>query len=184
MANIHLKRVSCSVDDAGPPVMMRVVIKTHHIDKADKIKRALDRPQIGGFVVESKPDIIKSQQDYIKLEMALHQLTGKIPVDYRDDTPKFFGAPVSILTITATALPIFLRLFDEDKTSTDCFVVRGSEEYVGFSLNDMEPAGGEFLVHNELRAKNSCVSHLLAHSLPFLFISLLSLLQILNHQCV
>ena len=95
------------------------------------------------------PNITAKDAEYIQLEEAMHQLTGKIPLDADDNK---IGAPLSILSVSATPLPILIRLGCEEKTSADTFIVRPDEkEYLELNNNNMDPS---FLHHNELTLKN------------------------------
>jgi len=75
-------------------------------------------------------------------------------------------SPFSILGVSATTLPIFLRIAREGKTQVDIFVVKPGYEYLEFNTDNMEPLlqrshaglqGGpkeQYLTTNELRPRN------------------------------
>ena len=166
-------------------------------------------------------NVEQAEQEYIQLERAMHELTGKEPlsgesiyddikaggatfmfpgrqedhtsqVDQRitniskqiNANPKtskptfaqklskiFRGkrallspGPSSILSVSATLMPIFLRINREGKENVDAYVVKPDEEYVGLGDELLEPLhlqsedcpeGEEtFLLSNELRKTN------------------------------
>jgi hypothetical protein len=131
-----------------------ISVRAPNIPAAHDIERrlsALDNTLQDFPLAKLVPNTLKIRSvdpEYIKLERSMHQLTGKLPLE---NVGIFFGAPCSILTVTATTLPIFLRLLDEDKMYADVFIVDPKEDYVGVSTLNMEPT---FLVPNELRLSN------------------------------
>ena len=122
---------------------------------AHKIQNNLATALVGtvyGFLLITPPHVSAAAREYIKLELAMHRLTGKISLE---NSPGCFGAPCSILSVSATTLPIFIRMLQEGKMWSDVFVVKPSpDEYVGLSNDNMEPSGGHFLVPNELTLRN------------------------------
>jgi hypothetical protein len=90
-------------------------------------------------------------EEYLKLEKALHQLTGKESLPgLGSGTSVKFGSPLLIFNVSATLLPIFMRVKAEGKDHLENFMVETGEEYSG--LPAMEPT---YLAHNELNHKNA-----------------------------
>ena len=142
---------------------INISVRAPNIPAAHEIEKRLSvlENTVKGFpMAKLVPTTLKMRSGnpkYIKLELALHRLTGKLPLENGE---AIFGAPCSILTVTVTTLPIFLRLRDEDKMYADVFIVDPKEEYVGVSTSNMEPS---FLVPNELRLSNAYWSDKVQH---------------------
>ena len=82
--------------------------------------------------------------DPIQLERALHRLTGK----EETELSTLFGGPISILSVSATLVPVFIRIYEEGKAEVDVFmVVPDASEYCGLGPEDMQPT---FLCDREL----------------------------------
>jgi hypothetical protein len=136
--------------------MIEVAVTCKSSRQAEKIKERLETMNplpIRGTTVCARradlPNINAKVAEYIQLEENMHQLTGKIPLDHYGH---YFGAPLSILSVSATPLPILIRLGREEKTSADTFIVLPDEkEYLELNNNNMDPS---FLHHNELTLKN------------------------------
>jgi hypothetical protein len=130
---------------------VKVDVKALNMREVDHIKTRLEELDVNmqlGFSRQGGLGVSKVDQDCIMLEEAMHQLTGKLPLFGRG----WFGAPVSILSVSATTLPIFIRLLHEDKVSADVYIVQPSGvQYVELSNRNMEP---RFLVPNELVHRN------------------------------
>jgi hypothetical protein len=89
-------------------------------------------------------------EEYLKLEKALHQLTGKEPLPGLGSGRSVkFGSPLLIFHVSATLLPIFMRLKTEGKDHLENFIVETDQDYSG--LPAMEPT---YLATNELNHKN------------------------------
>ena len=160
--SVELKRLSKRVDmefnDTSSQI--DVTVRLQEVEKKHQIKDRLASfgSNLDGFLASASkvPDITSNDLEYIKLEKAMHRLTGKLPLYESESQEDFFGAPCSILSVSATTLPIFIRVAHEGKTKLDTYVVRPSEdEYVGLSNQDMEPMDGQFLVPNELTIRNA-----------------------------
>lgn len=154
--------------------------------------------------VQAKLQVHVLDQEWIKLERAMHEPTGKVQFGRQtilDDMYKrkqvsgqrlyfpgregewkvseqncfspvaakdacFSPSPFSVLSVSATTLPIFLRIAREGKTQVDIFVVKPGSEYLEFNTHKMEPLlqrshagiqGGlkeQYLTTNELRPRN------------------------------
>jgi len=133
---------------------VKVDVKALNMLEVDHIKTRLEELDVKimqlGFSRQGGLGVSKVDQDCIMLEEAMHQLTGKLPLFGRG----WFGAPVSILSVSATVLPIFLRLLHEDKVSADVYIVQPPEEkYVSLSNRNMDHMD-RFLLPNELVHRN------------------------------
>jgi len=145
-------RVKIAVTAEDGCVTAKVAVKAFDLPGAAAIKTrlsALDESMMAsGFSRQGDAMVSCVDQDCIMLEEAMHRLTGK----QETERGRFFGAPLSILSVSATTLPIFIRLLHEGKMSSDVCIVQPSEaEYLGLSNRNMEPS---FLVPNELRLGN------------------------------
>jgi hypothetical protein len=145
-------RVRIAVTVENGCVTAKVAVKAFDLPGAAAIKTrlsALDESMMAsGFSRQGDAMVSCVDQDCIMLEEAMHRLTGKQETEHG----RLFGAPVSILSVSATTLPIFIRLLQEGKMSSDVCIVQPSEdEYLGLSNRNMEPS---FLVPNELRLNN------------------------------
>ena len=145
-------RVKIAVTEENGCVTVNVAVKAFDLPGAAAIKTrlsALDESiMASGFSRQGDAMVSCVDQDCIMLEEAMHRLTGKQETEHG----RLFGAPVSILSVSATTLPIFIRLLHEGKMSSDVYIVQPSEdEYLGLSNSNMEPS---FLVPNELRLGN------------------------------
>lgn len=139
---------------------------------ADKITKKLkslastaDGGRVPGFekvTMNDDVNVDKHISKLIRMEEEMHKLTGRKPADDGDTRRLFsshseghFGAPLSILSISATVLPVFYRVADEGKEAVGTYVVEGGDEYVGFTSDrsqlDIEPFSGGYLTQNEIR---------------------------------
>ena len=151
--HVSLRRVRIACEeskDGGGTVT--VSVKVPNCLQADKVTKSLEEADRDiaalGFARQGEMEIRAEDPEFIVLERAMHRLTGKL----KPENGGSFGAPVSILSVSATTLPIFIRLLQEEKMGADTFIVQPSEdEYVGLSNSNMHPS---FLVPNELVLRN------------------------------
>jgi hypothetical protein len=93
------------------------------------------------LLIKDESDVLSRTEDgSLQLEAAMDRLTGKI----KDEGGGRMSGPLLILNISATLLPVFLRLQAEGRTDvTTHFGAPDSERYV--AMEDMRPIRGTFL---------------------------------------
>ena len=99
------------------------------------------------LLVKDESDVLSRTPDgSLQLEAAIDRLTGK----RRHDDGGRMSGPLLILNVSATLLPVYLRLLAEGRTDvTTHFGAPDAERYV--AVEQMRPVGGEFLADKELR---------------------------------
>ena len=108
-------------------------------------------------VVKDESDAMdRTPEKQLQLEKELERLLGRGRLP-ENDGGGFFYSPMMAVHISATLVPVFKRIYDnEGQASTDCFAVKPDESYSG--LDDMEPLrgehGDEFLAEKELILKH------------------------------
>jgi hypothetical protein len=94
----------------------------------------------------------------LQLEIAMDLLTGKKGYDQSDGCKCFMTPPMLILNVSATLVPVFLRMKMEGKYQVEStFGEPDPNEYSG--LENMEPIGGAFLLDRELRRSNEPIPY-------------------------
>ena len=146
----HKARLQQCLVNAGTIV---VNLTSAAIDKARKLIQEVRGAgkQMAWALVKDESDTMDRTADDIadpiQLERALHRLTGK----EKTELGTYFGCPVSILSVSATLVPVFIRIYQEGKTNVDVFMVLPDEqEYCGLGPEDMRPS---FLSDRELTAR-------------------------------
>ena len=125
------------------------------VDKARKLLqevRGAGKPVAWALIKDESDTMDRTadeEADPIQLERALHRITGK----EKTELGTFFGGPCSILSVTATLVPIFIRIYKEGKANVDVFmIVPDGAEYCGLGPDDMQPS---FLTDYELTHKKN-----------------------------
>ena len=106
-------------------------------------------------LVKDESDVLNRTSDgRLQLEMAMDRLTGKI----RDECGGRMSSPLVILNVSATVLPIYLRLQAEGRTDVTPHFGKPEEgRYVG--IEDLRPLHGQFLADRELRCRSRPVPY-------------------------
>jgi hypothetical protein len=101
------------------------------------------------LIKDESDSMSRTFEGQLQLEMALDRLTGKRGYEGGGR----LGGPLLILNVSATLLPVFLRMRTEGKFHVETTIGKHDlEHYSG--LDSMEPVGGVFLLDRELRRNN------------------------------
>jgi hypothetical protein len=131
-----------------------------------KVRKVISELRGGG--VSAHFSLVKDESDTMDrtpddgqrlvLEIELERLMGKSKLDSCDGGLKF-GSPLLILNVSATLVPVFLRIHREGKTKIGVYAVRPEVE-VYSGLDNMEPS---FLGDKELQLRNEYWSRRIEH---------------------
>jgi hypothetical protein len=106
------------------------------------------------LIKDESDSMNRTIDSHLLLEMALDQLTGKRGYEGGGR----LDGPLMILNVSATLLPVFLRMRMEGKFHVETTI--GKADLEGYSgLDSMEPVGGVFLLERELRRNSEPIPY-------------------------